>query len=71
MQSKLIFFDFQDHLKQHIMKNEKPITNSLEMIHHDGNFNQIPPYFLDKDTIFHYSKTKTVVEKILKNNQLK
>lgn len=53
------------------MKKEKPIINFSEMVNHDGNFNQFPPYFTDKDTLFHYTKAKTAINYILKNNQLK
>jgi hypothetical protein len=71
VQIKLIFFDFQDNLKQHVMKKEKPITNYLEMGPFDGNSPEFPSYFCDKDTIFHYTKAKTTVNYVLKNNQLK
>lgn len=52
------------------MKKEKLITNYLEMGPFDGNFLDFPSYFFDKDTIFHYSKTETTLNYILKNNQL-
>jgi len=53
------------------MKKEKLSTNYLEMINDNGNFNEFPEYFFDKDTLFHYTKTKTAIKYILKDNQLK
>jgi hypothetical protein len=53
------------------MKKEKKITNFLDMVYQDGNINDLPKYFFDKDTIFHYTKAKTAVDKILKFNKLK
>ena len=53
------------------MKREKLATDDIDKVHHYGNFPYLPSYFCEKDTIFHYTKAKTAVNYILKNNQLK